>query len=69
MNARTVLRTISTILICAGLLVYIAAKVDFFKRYGEAGYFRAHSLYWIAIAAIALLLVLIEKISPEKPHK
>jgi hypothetical protein len=69
MYARIALRTISTILICVGLLVYIAAKIDFFKHYGEAGYFREHSVYWIFIAAIAFLLLLIERFFPQKPRR
>ena len=55
------LRITSTILICAGVLVYVAAKIHFFKHYGEADYFREHSIYWILIAAIGLILFLIER--------
>jgi hypothetical protein len=68
-NARIALRTISTILICAGVLVYVGAKIDFFKHYGEAGYLREHSIYWILIAAIAFLLLLIERFFPEEPSR
>jgi len=52
MNTRTALRTISTILICTGVLIYIAAKIHFFRHYGEASYFQHHRVYWILIAAI-----------------
>jgi hypothetical protein len=69
MNARIALRTISVILISVGVLIYIAAKIDFFRHYGETSCFRHHSIYWIFIAAIAFLLLLIERFFPEKPRR
>jgi hypothetical protein len=46
------------------LFLYIAAKVDFFRRfsYFETGtYLREHSIYWLAMAVVAFLIWLMEK--------
>jgi hypothetical protein len=67
MKTPIALRTISAVLICAGVFVYIAAKIDFFRRYGTPDYLRHHSVYWILIASIGLLLFLLERFFPEKP--
>lgn len=69
MSGRTTLRTVSTLLVVLGLAVYIAAKIHFFRHYGDTNYFPEHGVYWILIAAIGLVLLLIEKLSAEKPHK
>jgi hypothetical protein len=69
MNARIALRIMSAALIFWGLAVYVAAKVHFFRHNGETGYLRAYSIYWILIASIGLVPLLIEKLSAEKPPK
>ena len=69
MTTRLVLRITSTVLIVSGLAVYIAAKIHFFKHYRDPDYFREHSIYWILIASIGLVLFLIERFTSEKPHK
>jgi hypothetical protein len=64
MDARRVVRTFSAMLCAFFLLLYIAAKIDFFSRYfrlGPENYFREHSIYWAAMAVIAFVLWLIEK--------
>jgi hypothetical protein len=65
MKTRKALRAISTVLVCAGVLVYVAAKIDFFRRYGRPDYLRNHGIYWILIAAIGLVLFLIERVLPD----
>ncbi len=43
---------------------YIAAKIDFFRRYSQLGpgsYLREHSVYWLVMATIAFIAWLIEK--------
>jgi len=50
-----------------GLALYIAAKLNFFTGYfrlGTAAYVREHSVYWVALAAIAFAVWLIEKRIP-----
>jgi hypothetical protein len=58
-----VARISSAVLLASGLVVYVAAKIDFFRHYGSmsaGAYLREHSVYWIAIAALGLLVWLIE---------
>ena len=43
------------------LVIYIAAKVDFFKRYGTPNYIREHSKYWAAMLVIGLVAWAVEK--------
>ena len=69
MTTKLVLRMISAVLVIAGVLVYIAAKIHFFRHYGETNYFREHSIYWILLASIGLLLFVVERFLPEKPNK
>jgi uncharacterized membrane protein YidH (DUF202 family) len=55
---------LTTAVLCVLFLcVYIAAKIDFVRRfsYFETGsYLREHSIYWLALALIALAVWLIE---------
>jgi hypothetical protein len=60
---RSALRFVSLLLCGILVLVYIAAKVDFFTRYFQLGsgqYLREHSIYWAMSAAILFLIWLIE---------
>ncbi len=68
MNARTMLRTALAVLWGTLLAVYIAAKIDFFTHYDPlrvGSYIRHHSIYWLAMAASAFLIWLIEKRFPQ----
>lgn len=50
-------------------LIYIFAKVDFFTQYSDSNlldYIRQRSIYWAAMAAIALLIWLVERPFPRK---
>jgi hypothetical protein len=69
MNARATARKFWIVMFVCGLVVYVAAKIHFFRHYGETGYARDHSIYWILIAAIALVVLIVEKILPEKPRE
>jgi hypothetical protein len=66
---RITLRALSTILISAGVLLYIAAKIHFFRHYGDADYFQHHVSYWILIAAIGGTLFLLDILFPQKRTK
>ena len=63
MKSRTVLRIFLAVLWVLFFVVYAAAKVDFFTRYNPGGitqYLRHHSIYWVAMAATAFFIWLIE---------
>jgi hypothetical protein len=69
MNRKRVLQ-----IILGGLLavIYIAAKIDTFRRldlHKPGIFFRTHVLYWVAAAVIVFLLCLTEKFldRPSKP--
>lgn len=58
------IRKISITLFGVFALVYIFAKFDFLNNYfanGTGSYLRQHSIYWVAMAALALLIWLLEK--------
>jgi hypothetical protein len=62
-------RIISAVLLACGFVRYVAAKVDFFRHYGSmsaGAYLREHSVYWAAIAALGLLIWLIDKVFPNQ---
>ncbi len=62
---RSVIRTVSAALCVLLVLVYIAAKVDFFTQYfriGARSYLSEHSMYWAAMAAILFLIWLTERL-------
>jgi len=66
-----VLRTTSAVLWVLLLIVYGAAKVSFFTRYSRMGlsdYVQRHSLYWLAMAAIAFVIWIKQKLFPEEPR-
>lgn len=68
-GARSVVRTLSGTLGAILLLVYILAKIDFFTRYSNSNvgeYVRGHSVYWVAMAAIAFVIWFIEKRFPHE---
>jgi FtsH-binding integral membrane protein len=69
--ARTVLRTTAAVLWVLLLIVYLAAKFNFFTRYGTmgvSGYVQQHSPYWLGMAAIAFVIWIMQKVSPEEPR-
>jgi len=62
---RILIRTVSAGLCVLLVLVYIAAKGDFFTQYfrlGTRSYLREHSIYWAAMAAILFLIWLTERL-------
>jgi hypothetical protein len=66
---RKIIRVLVLVLFGIDVLIYIAAKIDFFKHYGvlgEGAYVREHSIYWVVMAALGLLIWLIERLIPEK---
>ncbi len=67
MKARGVARVLWMSLCGLLLAVYIASKIDFFRRYGAANYVREHSIYWAAMLALGLLIWLAERRFPQSP--
>jgi hypothetical protein len=70
MKARAVVRIVFATLCGAFLAVYIAAKIHFFTRYDPlrvGAYIHEHRIYWGAMAGIAFLIWLVEKLFPERP--
>ena len=64
MGIRRILRIVSASLFFFLFLIYVAAKFDFFVHYSELGtrsYLKEHSIYWVAMAAVALLVWLLER--------
>jgi hypothetical protein len=62
-NAKTVLRTFLAVLWVLFFVLYAAAKTDFFTGHNSGGiahYLRKHSVYWVAMAATAFFIWLIE---------
>ena len=60
-KARGTARTLIFALWGVLLAVYVAAKIDFFTRYGALGYVREHSRYWAAMVGIVLLVCALER--------
>jgi hypothetical protein len=63
MKSQTALRVALGVLWILLLLIYVASKIDFFTRYnanGTAGYLLHHNIYWVAAAATAFLIWLVE---------
>lgn len=63
--AKGVLSKMSAVLWVLLLLVYVAAKINFFTHYGTVGswmYVRQHSGYWLAMAGIAFAIWIAGKI-------
>lgn len=62
-------RITSAVLLGSGFVLYVAAKIDFFRRCGSmpvGTYVREHSVYWAAIAALGLFIWLIDKAFPQR---
>jgi hypothetical protein len=69
-NARPFGRTTLTVLWILLLDIYIAAKIHFFARYDSlhtADFVRAHRVFWLAMAATAFLIWLVEQFR-RNPH-
>jgi hypothetical protein len=62
---------ISLSVLCALFLaLYIASKIHFFTRYDPlrvGSFFREHKVYWVAMAATAFSIWLIERFRQDKP--
>ena len=72
MKRKKVVQVILAILLGLLLAVYIAAKVHFFTRYDpnrQWHYIHAHWIYWALIAALGLLIWLIERLYPENSNR
>jgi hypothetical protein len=64
MTRRTLRRKIMVALIAVLFGIYILAKFHFFTTYsmvGSAAYLEEHSVYWLAMAAVALMVCLLER--------
>jgi hypothetical protein len=61
---KAALISLEILLVAAAVLVYVAAKVDFFTAYHNdiPAYLHEHWPFWAALAAIALALAAIEAI-------
>jgi hypothetical protein len=61
---------ISLSVLCALFLaLYIASKIHFFTRYdplGVGGFVREHRVFWVAMAATAFSIWLIERFRQDK---
>jgi len=71
-NVRRVVRVTTAILFGLACTAYVAAKIDFFHRYGRVGlgsYLRQHSILWAMMLGLFLLIWLLEKIFPENPDR
>ncbi len=71
MNATKTARVILAVLWGLFLALYVASKIHFFTRYdplGVASYVREHSIYWVALAAVAFLIWLVGKWFPQNPR-
>jgi hypothetical protein len=51
------------VLLAVGVLLYVAAKIDFFRHYGQPGYLREHSAYWLAMCALGVVLLAVERLA------
>ena len=64
-SIRSRIRIVSAALCVLLVLVYVAAKVDFFRQYfrlGTVEYLKEHSAYWAAMAVIVFLIWLAENL-------
>jgi len=69
MSARSVVRGVSIALWILFVLIYIAAKVDFFTQYFRLGmrqYLKEHSVYWAAMAFTVFLIWLAERLLSDR---
>jgi hypothetical protein len=60
---------ISVLLLTVFLALYVASKIHFFTHYNPyriGDYLREHSLYWILMAATALLIWVVERYSQKR---
>jgi hypothetical protein len=67
MRRRIILRVILVILLVLGLVSYMAAKYNFFAHFdpfGMGGYTQQHSIYWAIMAAIVLVILIVERLFP-----
>ncbi len=72
MHLRRSVRVISMVLLVLLGAMYIAAKVHFFRRYfviSSEIYFHEHRIYWKTMAGIALVMVILERLFPEKENE
>ena len=70
MNTAAIVRFLWILLCAAFLAVYIASKIDFFTHYAPLGigdFLRSHRVYWIAMAAIALSIWLVDRFRRDRP--
>jgi hypothetical protein len=68
MNVRRLVRMCVALLWGLAIALYLAAKIHFFRRYDplHLGQFaREHSVYWLAMAVVGLLIWAMSKLFPE----
>jgi hypothetical protein len=68
MQARSMARVFLGALWGISLALYIAAKINFFRRYDPVrvgDFLRQHSIYWLGLAASGFLIWLITKRFPQ----
>lgn len=64
MSSRTLRRKIIVALLAVFFGIYILAKFHFFTTYstvGSAAYLEEHSVYWLTMAAVVLMVWLLER--------
>jgi len=72
MNKTKAIRGILVVLWAAFFVLYMAAKIHFFTQYDPlniGGYLQDRSVYWAAMAVVALLAWLISKILQDQHPK
>ena len=69
MNIKGAVRISLAVLCVLFLALYVASKIHFFTRYdplGIGGFIREHRIYWVAMAATAFSIWLIERVRRDK---
>jgi hypothetical protein len=67
-NLRLASRIVLAVLWILLLAIYVAAKIHFFTHYDPlhiGGFVREHSVFWLAMAATAFLIWLVERFRRE----
>ncbi len=57
---REIFRTLEIALSATGGLLYIAAKIHFFSRYGSGNFVSEHWPFWAGMAAVGIILAVLD---------
>lgn len=71
MNAKKIVQMILAVLFGLDLGIYLGAKADFLTRYNphaKGVYFQGHWIYWVLMAFLGLVAVLVQRLFPETPN-